>query len=101
MARLAVVVPLVIGLIFLLLAITFGYLRQAVLILLAIPFAMVGGLPALWPHRSVSLGLVSSTILTLIVLPVLYRWIERRFERETEFRAPFSAKRTVPNPTAD
>lgn len=44
MARLAVVVPLVIGLIFLLLFFTFGNLRQAALILLAIPFAMVGGL---------------------------------------------------------
>ena len=44
MARLAVVVPLVIGLIFLLLFFTFGNLRQAVLILIAIPFAMVGGL---------------------------------------------------------
>jgi cobalt-zinc-cadmium resistance protein CzcA len=47
MARLAVVVPLVIGLIFLLLYFTFGNLRQAALILLAIPFAMIGGLLAL------------------------------------------------------
>ncbi|MCS6287314.1 MAG: efflux RND transporter permease subunit [Nitrospira sp.] len=48
MARLAVVVPLVVALIFLLLFFTFGNLRQAALILLAIPFAMVGGLLALW-----------------------------------------------------
>lgn len=47
MARLAVVVPLVIGMIFLLLFFTFGNLRQAALILLAIPFAMIGGLLAL------------------------------------------------------
>lgn len=47
MARLAVVVPLVVGLIFLLLFFTFGNFRQAALILLAIPFAMVGGLLAL------------------------------------------------------
>jgi heavy metal efflux system protein len=47
MARLAVVVPLVIGLIFLLLFFTFGNIRQAALILLAIPFAMVGGFAAL------------------------------------------------------
>ncbi|MBX3301510.1 MAG: efflux RND transporter permease subunit [Nitrospira sp.] len=47
MARLAVVVPVVVGLIFLLLFFTFGNLRQAALILLAIPFAMVGGLVAL------------------------------------------------------
>lgn len=47
MARLAVVVPLVIGLIFLLLFFTFRNLRQAALILLAIPFAMIGGLVGL------------------------------------------------------
>ncbi|HJU04939.1 MAG TPA: CusA/CzcA family heavy metal efflux RND transporter, partial [Nitrospiraceae bacterium] len=47
MVRLAVVVPLVIVLIFLLLFFTFGNMRQAGLILLAIPFAMVGGLLAL------------------------------------------------------
>jgi cobalt-zinc-cadmium resistance protein CzcA len=47
MARLAIVVPVVIGLIFLLLYFTFGNLRQAILILFAIPFAMVGGLVAL------------------------------------------------------
>ena len=47
MARLAIVVPLVIGLIFLLLFFTFGIIRQATLILLAIPFALVGGLLAL------------------------------------------------------
>lgn len=47
MARLALVVPLVIGLIFLLLFFTFGNVRQAALILLALPFAMVGGLVAL------------------------------------------------------
>lgn len=38
---------MVVGLIFLLLFLTFGNLRQAALILLAIPFAMVGGLVAL------------------------------------------------------
>jgi len=40
-------VPLVVGLIFLLLFFTLGNVRQAALILLAIPFAMVGGLLAL------------------------------------------------------
>ena len=165
MARLAVVVPLVIGLIFLLLFFTFGNLRQAALILLAIPFAMVGGLLALMlgglylsvpasvgfialfgvavlngvvkiayinqlreqgmaldeavltgmvlrlrpvlmtavvammallplllatgpgseiqrPLATVVIGgLFSSTALTLVVLPVLYRWVEQRMAR--------------------
>ncbi|HRI37916.1 MAG TPA: CusA/CzcA family heavy metal efflux RND transporter, partial [Nitrospira sp.] len=166
MARLAIVVPVVIGLIFLLLFLTFGNLRQAGLILLAIPFAMVGGLVALLigglylsvpasvgfialfgvavlngvvkiayinqlrqqglsldeavvtgmvlrlrpilmtalvaalgltplllasgpgseiqrPLATVVIGgLMSSTLLTLIVLPVLYRWIEERVEKK-------------------
>jgi len=165
MARLAIVVPVVIALIFLLLFLTFGNLRQAALILLAIPFAMVGGLVALLigglylsvpasvgfialfgvavlngvvkiayinqlreqgmsldeavltgmvlrlrpilmtalvaamgltplllasgpgseiqrPLATVVIGgLISSTALTLVVLPVLYRWIEWRVEK--------------------
>jgi cobalt-zinc-cadmium resistance protein CzcA len=47
-ARLALVVPVSIGLIFLLLFSTFGSVRQALLILLNIPFAMIGGVLALW-----------------------------------------------------
>jgi cobalt-zinc-cadmium resistance protein CzcA len=165
MARLAIVVPVVIALIFLLLYCTFGNLRQSALILLAIPFAMVGGLVALLigglylsvpasvgfialfgvavlngvvkiayinqlreqgmpldeavltgmvlrlrpvlmtagvammallplllatgpgseiqrPLATVVIGgLFSSTGLTLVVLPVLYRWVEQRYER--------------------
>ncbi|MCP9468651.1 MAG: CusA/CzcA family heavy metal efflux RND transporter [Nitrospira sp.] len=164
MARLTLVVPMVISLIFLLLYLTFGSWRQAALIMLAIPFAMVGGLVALKlrglylsvpasvgfialfgvavlngtvkisfinqlrrqgvpldeavvtgmvlrlrpvlmtacvaalgltplllatgpgseiqrPLATVVIGgLISSTLLTLIVLPVLYRWLERRAE---------------------
>ncbi len=48
MANLAIVVPATTGLIFLLLFFTFGTVRHATLILLAIPFAMVGGLAALF-----------------------------------------------------
>jgi cobalt-zinc-cadmium resistance protein CzcA len=172
MARLAVVVPLVIGLIFLLLFFTFGNLRQAALILLAIPFAMVGGLLALFvgglylsvpasvgfialfgvavlngvvkiayinqlreqgmaldeavltgmvlrlrpvlmtavvammaliplllatgpgseiqrPLATVVIGgLVSSTALILVVMPVLYRWMEQRVVQRQEVKFP-------------
>jgi heavy metal efflux system protein len=168
MARLAIVVPVVITLIFLLLFLTFGNLRQAALILLAIPFAMIGGLVALLigglylsvpasvgfialfgvavlngvvkisyinqlrqqgmaldeavltgmvmrlrpvlmtalvaalgltplllatgpgseiqrPLATVVIGgLISSTVLTLVVLPVLYRWIERTVVQRRE-----------------
>ena len=48
MARLTLVVPLSIAIIFLLLFITFQRLRQAALVLLNVPFALVGGVAALW-----------------------------------------------------
>lgn len=47
-ARLAIVVPISIGLIFLLLFSTFGSVRQALLVLSNIPFALIGGVFALW-----------------------------------------------------
>ncbi|MGE0862443.1 MAG: efflux RND transporter permease subunit [Vicinamibacterales bacterium] len=48
MARLVLVVPLSIAIIFVLLFATFGRLRQAGLVLLNVPFALVGGVAALW-----------------------------------------------------
>ncbi|BCA56013.1 Cation efflux system protein CzcA [Nitrospira sp. KM1] len=48
MARLRVIVPLTIGLIFFLLYISFNSIRYAALIILNLPFAMVGGILALW-----------------------------------------------------
>ncbi|HEY6943472.1 CusA/CzcA family heavy metal efflux RND transporter [Dokdonella sp.] len=50
-ARLALVVPLALGLIFVLLFSTFGSVRQALLVLSNVPFALVGGIVALWVAR--------------------------------------------------
>lgn len=47
-ARLGLVVPAALVLIFIVLFMTFGSVRQALLILLNIPFALVGGIVALW-----------------------------------------------------
>lgn len=47
-ARLAVVIPIALGLIFMLLFATFGSVRQAGLVLTNIPFALIGGVFALW-----------------------------------------------------
>lgn len=47
-ARLGLVIPVSIGLIFLLLFSTFGRIRQAVLVLSNIPLALIGGVFALW-----------------------------------------------------
>jgi cobalt-zinc-cadmium resistance protein CzcA len=55
-ARLALVVPLSIVIIFLLLFVTFGRLRQASLVILNVPFALVGGIAALW-LRGINLNL--------------------------------------------
>ncbi len=46
-ARLGLIVPVALGLIFLLLFATFGSLRQAVLVFANIPFALIGGIVAL------------------------------------------------------
>ncbi len=47
-ARLTIVIPVALGLIFLLLFATFGSVRQAALVLTNIPFALMGGVFALW-----------------------------------------------------
>ena len=47
-ARLMLVVPLSIAIIFVLLVVTFGRLRQASMVILNVPFALVGGVAALW-----------------------------------------------------
>ncbi len=59
-ARLMVVVPITFAVIFLLLFTTFGSLKQAALIFTGIPFAITGGILALWlrgMHFSMSAGI--------------------------------------------
>ena len=59
MARLAVIVPLVLVLIIALLYASFGNGRQALLVMLNVPFALVGGIAALW-LRGLNLNLSAS-----------------------------------------
>ena len=47
-ARLAIVVPAALAIIFLLLYLTFGSVRQAVLVFCNVPFAVIGGVIGLW-----------------------------------------------------
>ena len=47
-ARLSIVIPVALGMIFMLLFATFGSVRQAALVLTNIPFALIGGVLALW-----------------------------------------------------
>jgi cobalt-zinc-cadmium resistance protein CzcA len=48
MSRLQIIVPITIGLIFLLLFASFNSVRHAALIILNLPFALIGGIVALW-----------------------------------------------------
>lgn len=48
MGRLQIILPITIGLIFLLLYASFGSVRHAALIILNLPFALIGGIVALW-----------------------------------------------------
>jgi cobalt-zinc-cadmium resistance protein CzcA len=57
--RLAIVVPASLAIIFLLLFVTFGRVRQALLVILNVPFALVGGVAALW-IRGLTLNLSAS-----------------------------------------
>jgi cobalt-zinc-cadmium resistance protein CzcA len=57
--RLAIVLPLSLAIIFLLLYTTFRSVRESLLILLAVPFALVGGIAALW-LRGLNLNLSAS-----------------------------------------
>ena len=59
MARLALVIPLSLGIIFSLLFVTFRNIRQAALIILNVPFALVGGIAMLWA-RGLNLNLSAS-----------------------------------------
>ncbi len=59
MARLMLVIPLSLAIIFLLLFVTFGKIRQAGLVIMNVPFALVGGIAALW-LRDLNLNLSAS-----------------------------------------
>lgn len=59
MARLSLVVPAAILIIFLLLFMSFGSVKQSLLIMLNVPFAAVGGIAALW-IRDLNLNLSAS-----------------------------------------
>ena len=70
-ARLAIVVPIALGMIFLLLYLTFGSVRQATLVFCNVPFALIGGVLALWASGEFVSVPASVGFLTLIGIAVL------------------------------
>ena len=48
MSRLKIIIPITIGIMFLLLYVSFNSFRYATLIMLNLPFALIGGIVGLW-----------------------------------------------------
>ncbi len=71
-ARLAIVVPIALGMIFLLLYFTFGSARQAALVFCNVPFAVIGGVIALWGSGEFLSVPASVGFIALIGIAVLY-----------------------------
>jgi cobalt-zinc-cadmium resistance protein CzcA len=70
-ARLAIVVPIALAAIFLLLYLTFGSVRQAALVFCNVPFALIGGVLALWASGQFVSVPASVGFLCLIGIAVL------------------------------
>jgi cobalt-zinc-cadmium resistance protein CzcA len=90
-ARLAIVVPVAIGLIFLLLFSTFGSVRQSLLVLTNIPFALVGGVFGLWltgEYLSVpaSVGFIALLGIAVLNGVVMVTYFNQLRERGLEMR---------------
>jgi cobalt-zinc-cadmium resistance protein CzcA len=86
MARLAIVVPLAILIIFALLFSAFGSVSQALLILLNVPFAVVGGIAALWLRHmnlnlSASVGFIALFGVAVLNGVVMISYINRLLEQ--------------------
>jgi cobalt-zinc-cadmium resistance protein CzcA len=70
-ARLSIVIPLALAVIFLLLYLTFGSIRQAVLVFCNVPFAAIGGVLALWASGEFMSVPASVGFIALIGIAVL------------------------------
>ena len=70
-ARLAIVVPIALATIFLLLFLTFGSVRQAILVFCNVPFATLGGIIALWASGELLSVPASVGFIALIGIAVL------------------------------
>src|SRR5262249_37666021 len=78
--RFAVVIPVTIGIIYLLLWVTFGSQKSAMLVLLVVPFACIGGVLALYVrgmHLNVSSGVGFAALFGVAIMDgvLMVRWI--------------------------
>jgi heavy metal efflux system protein len=97
--RLMLIVPVVIGIIFLLLYLTFHSLKQSLLVVGNIPFALVGGIAALWIrgmnlNLSASIGFIALFGVAMLNGVVLVSAINRlRGAGESTYRAVIEGAR--------
>jgi cobalt-zinc-cadmium resistance protein CzcA len=89
--RLAVVVPVALGLIFALLYATYGRVLDAARVFTGVPFAAVGGIAALWLRGmplsvSAGVGFVALAGISVLGDMVMVSTIQRNLERGTELR---------------
>jgi cobalt-zinc-cadmium resistance protein CzcA len=97
--RLMLIVPVVIGIVFLLLYLTFHSLKQSLLVVGNIPFALVGGIAALWVrgmnlNLSASIGFIALFGVAMLNGVVLVSAINRLREAgESTYRAVIEGSR--------
>jgi cobalt-zinc-cadmium resistance protein CzcA len=97
--RLMLIVPVVIGIVFLLLYLTFHSLKQSLLVVGNIPFALVGGIAALWIrgmnlNLSASIGFIALFGVAMLNGVVLVSAINRLREAgESTYRAVIEGSR--------
>jgi cobalt-zinc-cadmium resistance protein CzcA len=97
--RLMLIVPVVIGIVFLLLYLTFHSLKQSLLVVGNIPFALVGGIAALWIrgmnlNLSASVGFIALFGVAMLNGVVLVSAINRLREAgESTYRAVIEGSR--------
>ncbi|MGB1092094.1 MAG: efflux RND transporter permease subunit, partial [Oceanobacter sp.] len=103
-ARLAVMVPVAIGLVLLVLFTTFGRINEALLILCNIPFALIGGVLALWvsgeylsvPASVGFIALLGVAVMNGVVLVDQFRHLQQLGRRGIELILDGAAGRLRP-----
>ncbi len=94
-ARLAIVLPIALGLIFLLLYLTFGSLRQAILVFCNVPFATIGGVIALWASGEFLSVPASVGFIALIGIAVLNGVVMISYINEVVIKGPLLFREAV------
>jgi cobalt-zinc-cadmium resistance protein CzcA len=93
--RLAIVLPIALGLIFLLLYLTFGSLRQSILVFCNVPFATIGGIIALWASGEFLSVPASVGFIALIGIAVLNGVVMVSYINEVVIKGPLPYHQAV------